>query len=78
MVNFQSLRSDLLLPTAKEYERSASLLLELNQGAQKYYIIKRLFWEDSVIIDYCMEQLLTIHAVINYFDRIEYGNYEYY
>ena len=67
--NFQSLKSELLL--SKDYDKSARLLLELQRGTEKYYLLKKLFWQESILMEYCVQQLEN-GCIINTFDRIEY------
>ena len=68
--HFLCLKTEIL--NSKDYKTIASLIVELSQAATKYYILKRLFWQDSELIEYCIYQMNTIkETIFNNLDCIE-------
>ena len=68
--HFLCLKTELL--DSKDYKTIADVIVELSQAATKYYILKRLFWQDSELIEYCIYQMNTIKETIcNNLDCIE-------
>ena len=65
------MKSELLSCT--EYEELASLMTELKQGADKYFILKKMFWQDLQLVDFCITQLSPAQTstIKDFYDRIE-------
>lgn len=73
VAHYEPLKAELLQLTdiKQDYDHSASLMVELKQGADKYHVLKKVFWQDLDVIRYCIDAIQNSSAIDNHWDKIE-------